>query len=340
MTGKGRFDLVVVDDPAPGPADAVVAIARCGICGSDIHAYREGWPYSPAVCGHEWVGTVVEVGADVSGDLVTEGMRVVGGQAPGCGMCRECRADLAQFCRTAISQASGAEAPTSGGFAPYLTLRANRLVPLPESLTAEDGALVEPVSVALHAVRRSRLAAGDVVCVVGCGPIGLLVIQCARLAGAGTVIAVEPHEGRRRLARRLGADVAVAPGPDLRAAIDDATDGLRADLAFDCAGIPDTLQKSVDMVRPGGSVRMVGVSGNMATVKPMRWMMKEIGVDASLGFHLHEMAVAARLVANGRIRTDGMITGTVTLDELPSTIEGLAERRLDAVKLLVDPTAG
>jgi threonine dehydrogenase-like Zn-dependent dehydrogenase len=177
-------------------------------------------------------------------------------------------------------------------------------------------------------------------CVVGCGPIGLLVVQSARLAGAGTVIAVEPDEGRRHLARSLGADIAVAPGPELRAVVDDATDGLRAAIAFDCAGIPETLQKSVDMVRSGGSVRMVGVSGKIATIKPMRWMMKEITVEASLGFTLHEMAITAELFATGRIRTDGIVTGTVTLDKLPSTIDDLANRRVDAVKILVDPTAG
>jgi len=211
---------------------------------------------------------------------------------------------------------------------------------VPDSISDDDAALIEPASVAMHAVRRSRLAVGDVACVVGCGPIGLMAIQCARLGGATSIIAVEPDAARRELARSLGADVAVAPGPDVRQAVNDYTAGLRADIAFDCAGIPQTLQQSVDMVRAGGSVCMVGVSGGVATINPMRWMMKEVSVDTSILFNLDEMSITAQLMANGRITTTGMVAGTVTLDELADTIDDLANRRSDAVKLLVNPTAG
>ena len=340
ITGKGRLELVEMSDPSPGPGQVVVAIDRCGICGSEVHAYQEGWPYSPGVCGHEWTGTVVDYGPDLDRPPAEVGQRVVGAQAPGCGSCPECRADLPRFCRVAASQYSGRNAPSSGGFAPYLTLAANRLVPVPDGVDADQAALIEPASVALHAVRRSRLTVGDVVCVVGCGPIGLMAVQCAGIAGAGTIIAVEPAEDRRALAIDLGADVAVAPGPELRAAVNEHTAGLRADIAFDCAGIPQTLQQSVDMVRQGGSVCMVGVSGQEATIQPMRWMMKEVSVDTSILFTLDEMAVAAGLVADGRLLTRELVGATITLDELATTVDDLAERRIDTVKILVDPTGG
>ncbi len=338
ITGKGQFELVEVDDPSPRSGQVVVAIERCGICGSDVHAYQEGWPYAPGICGHEWTGTVVELGPDV--DRIRTETRVVGAQAPGCGACPECRANLSQYCRVSASEYSGRKAPSSGGFAPYLTLNANRLIPVPVGVDAEQAALIEPASVALHAIRNSRLEVGDVACVVGCGPIGLMAIQCARAAGAGTVIAVEPDEARQALAVELGANLAVAPGPEMRAAVDEQTAGLRADIAFDCAGIPQTLQQSVDMVRQGGSVCMVGVSGGEATVSPMRWMMKEVSVDTSLAFTLDEMTLCADLVARGAIATDGLVGGTVTLDELPGTVDDIANRRVKAVKMLVDPTAG
>ena len=340
VTGKGQFDLVEVDDPSPGEGEVVLAISRCGICGSDVHAYQEGWPYSPGICGHEWTGTVVDVGPGVSPRLAEEGNRVVGGQAPGCNSCRECRAGLTHFCRVASSQYSGRNAPTSAGFAPFMTLAADRLVAVPDEVSDEQAAVIEPASVAMHAVRRSRLAVGDVACVVGCGPIGLMTLQAVRIGGASTVIAVEPDEGRRALALELGADVAVAPGAELREAVNEHSDGLRADIAFDCAGIPQTLQQSVDMVRQGGSVCMVGVSGGEATIQPMRWMMKEVSVDTSIMFTLDEMAICAGLIADGRLRTDELVGGTVTLDELPATIMAMAGREIDAVKLLVDPTGG
>jgi len=340
VTGKGRFELVEVADPAPGDGQVVVGVALCGICGSDVHAYQEGWPYAPGICGHEWVGTILDVGPGVSGRVPSEGERVVGGQAPGCGSCRECRADLSRFCRVAASEYSGRNAPTSGGFAPFITLSANRLTAVPDGISDEAAALIEPASVAMHAIRRSRLSVGDVACVVGCGPIGLMAVQAARLGGAGTVIAVEPDAGRRALALDLGADVAVAPGEDLRAAVDEATDGLRADIAFDCAGIPQTLQQSVDMVRQGGSVCMVGVSGGQATINPMRWMMKEVSVDTSIAFTLDEMAICTELVAGGRLITDGFVAGTISLDDLPTAVDDIANRRRDVVKLMVDPSAG
>lgn len=340
VTGKGSFELLDMADPAPTDGQIVVEIARCGVCGSDVHAYQEGWPYSPGICGHEWVGHVVDVGSGVDERLVRDGMRVVGGQAPGCGSCDYCRASLPQWCRVATSGYSGRAAPSSGGFAPYLTLAATRVVEVPDELSDDQGALIEPGSVAMHAVGRSRLTIGDVVCVVGCGLIGLMVLQCARLSGARTVIAVEPSETRRDLALALGADVAVAPGPELREAVNAHTGGLRADIAFDCAGIPQTLQQSVDMVRQGGSVCVVGVTSGEATILPMRWMMKEVSVDTSLLFRLDEMATVAAMIADGRISTVGLVADTIDLDALPQMIDDLAHRRTDALKVLVDPTAG
>jgi threonine dehydrogenase-like Zn-dependent dehydrogenase len=338
IRGKGQFELAEVAEPEAGEGQAVVDILRCGICGSDVHAYVEGWPYSPGICGHEWVGVVRATAPGVRS--VGEGDRVVGGMAPGCGACEECRAGFPEHCATARSAYAGRRAPTSGGFARSMALDANRLCRLPAGVDDVQGAIVEPASVALHGVRRSRLRVGDVACVVGCGPIGLLTIQCARIAGAGHIVAVEPDRTRRERALALGADSAFAPGAELREHLNALTSGLRADIAYDCAGVPQTLQQSVDLVRRGGSVCMLGVSGGEATVVPMRWMGKEVSVDTSFVFTLDEMGIVAGLIADGRLRAAELHDGTITLDELGQTIDALAHRRLEAVKLLVDPTGG
>lgn len=338
IRGKGTFELAEMPDPVPEAGEAVVEIHRCGICGSDVHAYVEGWNYAPGICGHEWIGTVAAVGGGVT--LVSEGDRVAAGVAPGCGTCEECRADLPEYCRVAQSFYAGKRAPKNGGFARAMSLAANRLCKLPANLGDDAGAVVEPASVALHGVRRSHLRVGDVATVVGCGPIGLLTLQCARIAGAGHVVAVEPDAGRRERALALGADAAVAPGDELRAHLEQVTGGLRADIAFDCAGVPQTLQQSVDMVRRGGSVMMIGVAGGEATMVPMRWLAKEVTVQTSMVFTLDEMAVIGDLAVSGRINLEGLVDGTITLDELGSTIDDLANRRSDAVKILVDPRAG
>ncbi|MFN0090511.1 MAG: zinc-binding dehydrogenase [Acidimicrobiales bacterium] len=339
IRGKGQFALAEVAEPAPGEGQAVVDIQRCGICGSDVHAYVEGWAYAPGICGHEWMGVVRAVAPGVT--VVGEGDRVVGsGVAPGCGACEECRADLPEYCSTARAAYAGRRAPANGGFARSMALDANRLCRIPAAVSDEQGAIVEPSSVALHGVRKSRLRMGDVACVVGCGPIGLLTIQCALIAGAGHVIAVEPDAARRERALRMGAHAAFAPGAELREHLNELTGSLRADIAFDCAGVPQTLQQSVDLVRRGGSVCMIGVSNGDATVAPMRWVGKEVSIDTSMVFTLEEMGIAAGLVADGRLRVGELHDATITLDELGATIDDLANRRLDAVKVLVDPTAG
>ena len=299
IRGKGNFELAEVPDPIPEEGQAVVEIRRCGICGSDVHAYVEGWAYAPGICGHEWVGVVSAIGPGVT--VVSEGDRVAGGVAPGCGSCVECRASMPEYCRVAQSAYAGKRAPRSGGFARAMALDANRLCLVPAAVSDDAGAVMEPASVALHGVRRSLLRVGDVAAVVGCGPIGLLAVQCARIAGAGHVVAIEPDAGRRQRALAVGADAAFAPGPELREHLDRVTNGLRADIAFDCAGVPQTLQQSVDVVRRGGSVTMIGVAGGEATVIPMRWLSKEVTVNTSMVFTLEEMAIVGGLAADGRL---------------------------------------
>ena len=338
IRGKGQFELADVAEPEIGEGQALVDVLRCGICGSDVHAYTEGWPYAPGICGHEWVGVVRAVGPGVK--LVSEGDRVAAGIAPGCGNCTECREGMTEFCRPAWSAYSGKRSPLSGGFARSMALDANRMCRLPKGVDDDAGAIVEPASVAMHGVRRSGLRVGDVAAVVGCGPIGLLTVAAARVAGAGHIVAVEPDPGRQQRALAMGADAAFAPGAELREHLNSMTNGLRADIAYDCAGVPQTLQKSVDLVRRGGSVTMIGVAGGEATVVPMRWLDKEVTVRTSMVFTLEEMAIVADLIATGRIDVKALHDSTITLDQLGQTIDDLANRRLSAVKILVDPTAG
>jgi (R,R)-butanediol dehydrogenase/meso-butanediol dehydrogenase/diacetyl reductase len=168
----------------------------------------------------------------------------------------------------------------------------------------------------------------------------LLTAQVAKAAGAGVVVAVEPDENRRNLALATGTDIAVSPGEDLHATLDELTQGLRADLAFDCAGIPQTMQQSVDMVRRGGSVCLVGVTGEEARINPIRWIGKEITLNTSMVFTLDEMKATANMIQDGRLSVAPLRDRVVDLDALGATIDDLAERRIDAVKILVDPTAG
>ena len=340
VTGRRQFELIDVAEPTPNDDGVVVEVQLCGVCGSDIHAYVDGWDYPPCLCGHEWIGKVVATGPAVTS--ITEGDLVMGGLSPGCGACTYCVAGHTHYCKTAARAYNGLVEGASphGGFAPYLGADANRLALLPPDISSVQGALVEPTAVAFHAVRQSRQTPGDTVAVVGAGPIGLLTAMCSKLAGAATVIVVEPNADRRAMALQLGADIALDSGPDTRSEVRSLTKGVGVDLAYDAAGIPATLEASIDLVRRGGSVCMVGVSSHPTEVRTNRWMTKELTITTSFVFTLAEATTVAGLIVDGRLGVEPLHQATVDLDGLPATIEALASRELDALKVLVDPTAG
>jgi (R,R)-butanediol dehydrogenase/meso-butanediol dehydrogenase/diacetyl reductase len=333
VTGQRRFELVEVPEPVAGPDLAVVSIARCGICGTDLHGFLGPGPYNPAICGHEFVGTVTAIGAGVTS--VAEGDRVVAGVAPACGSCSECAAGRPAQCIPSFLGMVGRDAlaPRHGGFAPRIAIAAARLIPVAAALSDDDAAQVEPATVALHAVRRTLPRAGEVVVVQGCGPIGLLTLQCARALGAEQLVAVEPDAHRRELARRLGADEVLSP-PE--AAERFGRQG--ADLVFECAGVPATVQQAVDLSRRGGRVNLVGLASGMATISPGAWLGKEITVVASLGYQHDEFGTTIDLMADGRVAVAPLHDRTVGLSELPVAIERLADDPSSATKVLVDPT--
>jgi (R,R)-butanediol dehydrogenase / meso-butanediol dehydrogenase / diacetyl reductase len=331
VTGQRRFELVEMPEPEAKPGTAVVEVGLCGICGTDVHGFLSDQPYNPAICGHEFSGVVAAIGAGVAN--LSEGDRVLAGIAPACGRCAPCRAGQSAWCETAFLGMVGRDAlaPPHGAFAPRIAIGAGRLVPVAAGLTDEQAAVVEPATVALHAVRRSPPHLGDVVAVQGCGPIGLLALQCAKAAGAGRVVAIEPDPARRELAITLGADVAVAPEAALDAL------GAGADLVLECAGVPATVQRAVELVRRGGTVNLVGLASGTAAIAPGVWLVKEVTVVASLGYLHHEFAECMDLIADGRVQVTPLHDRTVGLSELPAAIERLADHPSSAVKVLVDP---
>jgi (R,R)-butanediol dehydrogenase/meso-butanediol dehydrogenase/diacetyl reductase len=337
VTGKGRVELVEMPDPKPEPGKAVVEIAYCGICGTDVHAWLSGDPYNPAICGHEWVGTVAARGADVRN--VKEGDRVVAGVAPACGACPACHAGDPLHCVSALLGMIGVGplAAKHGGFARAIAVEAARLSRVPRALSDEDAALVEPATVAVHAVRRTEVRLGDFAVVLGAGPIGLLVLQCARAAGALRVIVVEPDESRGALALELGADRVLRPGvDDVAARVAEICAPLGPDVVFECAGVPATIQQSVSLVRRGGIVSLVGLASAAAQIDPGSWLVKEVRFVASLGYLHEEFDLAMALIADGRIRVAPLHTSTVGLDALGAAFAKLAVPAGE-VKILVDP---
>jgi (R,R)-butanediol dehydrogenase/meso-butanediol dehydrogenase/diacetyl reductase len=337
ITGKETVELVDFPDPVPAPTGVVVDIAFCGVCGTDVHAYQSGRPYNPAICGHEWSGSISAVGADVKS--LSEGDRVVVAVAPSCGRCVACRRGQADRCQVAFMSVLGRDplAPPHGGFAPRLAVAAERVVPADPALTDAQAAQVEPTTVAFHAVRNSALRLGDIAVVQGAGPIGLGTLQWVRAAGAGQVIVVEPNEQRRALAIELGAHVAVAPGEEADETLRERTHGLGADIVYECVGRPFAVQSAVDLARRGGAMCLIGLADSDASISPGAWLVKEISVTSSLAYVHEEFEMAMGMMADGRIRVDPLHTNTVGLTELDAALADLASGTSEQTKVLVDP---
>jgi (R,R)-butanediol dehydrogenase / meso-butanediol dehydrogenase / diacetyl reductase len=337
ITGLHQVEVIEVPVPEPAPNGAVVDIALCGICGTDIHAYQSGAPYNPAICGHEWVGTVSAVGSGVLN--VSEGDRVVVAVPPPCGSCSACRAGQTMWCSTVFMSAMGRDMknPTHGGFAPRLAVKASRLVKANAKLSDEEAAQVEPATVAFHAVRASRIRLGDVAVVQGAGPIGLTTLQWVKAAGAGEIIVIEPNVKRRALALELGATVTCGAGAEADQIIREHTKGLGADVIYECVGRAPAVQSAADLVRRGGSVCMIGLSDTPASIVPGVWLVKEIQLTAALAYTHEEFDMAMGMVADGRVRLSPIHSSTVSLDTLASTMADLASGQSIETKVLVDP---
>ena len=244
-------------EPEPREGEVLVRTSFCGICGTDLHAPRLPDLFVPnVVMGHEFAGDIVAVGPDVSGwkpgDQVT-----INPNGNICGECEECRAGRSNLCRTLLrGRVVGVQ--RDGGMAEYVSLPIVVLHRLPLGVTALQGAWVEPLAVAMRAVRVAEFRVGGTALVLGAGPIGLLTLQVLRSAGAGYVAVVEPSPLRREQAERLGADVIVDPRGESPAGLFE-SDLTPPEYVFECAGIPGGIAMCAAVVRPGGCITVVGV---------------------------------------------------------------------------------
>lgn len=347
VTGARTVSLVEMPQPRPEPGKAVVDISYCGICGTDLHAFLSGEPYNPAICGHEWVGNLSAIDtSDRAASSLKEGDRVAIGVAAACGQCGSCLRGDASHCELAFAGAIGMHplAAPHGGFASAIAFDLARLYGVAPGLSDEQAAILEPVTVAVHAVRRTPMRLGDSAVVIGAGPIGLLVLQAARAAGAGSVCVIEPSESRARLATSLGADHVIDPTAHAdSAALNAALAPLLgnpggADVVFECAGIPQTIQTAVDLCRRGGTVSLVGVPSLPAQIDAASWLVKEIHLATSIAYLHEEFDLAQSLVVDGRINAAALHTSTVALEDMQDAFVRLSENPTE-VKILVNPRA-
>lgn len=336
ITGKGQVELKEFDEPTPSADGVVVDIAFCGVCGTDIHAFQNGHDYNPATCGHEWSGTVSAAGADVKN--VAEGDRVVVAVPPACGDCQPCRSGNSETCLTTFMVAIGRDpqAPNHGGFAPRLAVGAGRVVKTDPRLTDEQAAQVEPVTVAFHAVRKSGLRLGDFTVVQGAGPIGLATMQWVRAGGAGEIVVVEPNDARRKLAEELGATLTATPD-EIEEIVKERTNGVGADVVYECVGKPQTINTAVGLAKRRGTMCLIGLADSDATISPNLWLRKEINLNASLAYTHEEFQMAMGMIADGRVAVEPMHSITTSLEGLSDALADLGSGQSQQTKVLVNP---
>jgi 2-desacetyl-2-hydroxyethyl bacteriochlorophyllide A dehydrogenase len=326
FAGPGRLAVEGRSTPQPGPTDVLIEVHACGVCGTDVHILDGQYPATPAIAlGHEYAGRVVELGAEVTG-LAVDDRVAVDPNIP-CGGCPPCRRGDGHLCEAL--HALGVT--RDGGFAELCRVPARQAYRLPDDLGFEAGALAEPLSCCLHGLDLAGIRPGDRIAILGAGPIGLLMTQLARGAGAATVLVTDPVPERRRLAEALGADQALDPDDAGQAA---APRG--ADVVLECVGAPATAGQALDLARRGGTVVWFGVSppGAVVPVEPYTVYRKELTVrGAFVNPCTFERAIA--LLAQRRVRTEPLISHRFGLSAVSQAIA--AVRRREGIKTLVLP---
>jgi threonine dehydrogenase-like Zn-dependent dehydrogenase len=321
--------------PRPGPDEVVVRVHSCGICGSDIHQLRDGWGLPPGViAGHEWSGSIVAVGDDVASWSVGE--VVVGGPGPRCGTCRRCLEGKPSQCENRHSMTTG---HSDGAFAEFILARASGVIRLPDGLDPRHAALAEPLSVAIHGITRSGVAPGDSVIVFGAGPIGALSIAALKAMGIDDVTAVEPNEGRRRLAAALGAKEIIAPD-DLEVFPSwepERQSERAAHVVLECSGHRSAIEAAFCQVRRGGILVMVGAGIDHPTFDINRMILNELTVTGSFVYDLGGFERSLEMLASEGFPAEQLIEpGTIGLGSIVDALEGLAVGKI-AGKVMVAP---
>jgi (R,R)-butanediol dehydrogenase/meso-butanediol dehydrogenase/diacetyl reductase len=316
-----------IADPKPAPDELVIKVGRCGICGSDLHMTTEPlFGIQPgAVLGHEFSGEVVELGARAKG--FKTGDRVAVAPLRGCGHCPSCLAGEPAWCAQMMLQ--------GGGYAEYATATDRQCLRLPESTSLADGALVEPLAVALHGMALSCLEPGARVLVLGAGPIGLGVAFWARRRGAAKVVVGDLVTAQAELAHIMGAtgfvEVDARAVENVRAAL-----GGQPDIVFECVGKPGILAQALEHVRPRGTIVMLGLCTTPDSFVPFAAVQKEARFVASAFFNMREFQAALDVLDGGHAPPRAMVTETVALDAMPAAFEGL-RKRTHQCKVMVAP---
>jgi L-iditol 2-dehydrogenase len=331
-----QLELADFPQPEPGPGEVLIRVAACGICGSDVHGYdgTSGRRIPPIVMGHEAAGIVAATGAGVSSFKV--GDRVTFDSTVYCGECAFCKRGEVNLCdRREVIGVSCGDYRRHGAFAEYIAVPERILYHLPEAMSFPEAAMLEAISVALHAVHVTGDVKGQIALVIGAGMIGLLTMQAARAAGAARVMIADIDTTRLNLARSLDVDEALnLSGAELTQEILKQTGGVGADVVLEAVGRNETIATAIDCVRKGGTVTLIGNITPKVELPLQKVVSRQIrlqGSAASAG----EYPEAIELVASGQIKVTPLITAVAPLEDGPQWFKRLYAHEPNLMKIVL-----
>ncbi|GAB4452098.1 MAG: alcohol dehydrogenase catalytic domain-containing protein [Anaerolineae bacterium] len=328
-----RIVLEEASEPTPGPGEVRLRIETCGVCGSDIHAYYGEHPFIdlPVQPGHEFVGEIDALGPGVAGWSV--GQRVTAEPSLVCGECAQCRAGRYNICERL--RVIGCQ--SDGALAEYLVVPAAKLVEIPDGMTNEQGAMIEPLAVGVHAMRLAALTPATRLLILGAGAIGLTALMAARAQGVTDITITDTVPAKLDLARELGAKHAVNVGVTDLADFCRATfDAERAfDVAAECVGVEATVRDAINTLKKGGALVIVGVFGHEVKVNLGLVQDRELRLIGSLMYTMDDFLTARDLIASGRAPVTKLITGRYPLGQIGAAMQFIDQQRAHNIKTMI-----
>ena len=331
---KNRLRCEEVARPDPKAGEVLIKVSRCGICGTNSHIFRGNFPAPnlPLIIGHEFAGTVAAVGAGVKnvkpGDKATADINIA------CGTCWFCRHHQKLFCAE-VRQLGVHDA---GGMADYVVAPAANVYKLPQTMSFEHAAFIEPLACAIHGQLRIGVGVGETVLIIGAGPMGLAHAALSRLRGAARIIMSEPSETRRARAHEIGSDIEIDPLSDKASEqLREATDGRGADVVIEAVGRPATYKQSIELVRRGGRILAYGAAPPDATIdlKPFEIYAKELTIVGSYAGTYETWPMAIDLIASGRVNPSKIVDSVRPLSDVARSIESM-ETDKSFIKIQID----
>lgn len=338
LTEYKQFEFTDVDQPEIGAHDVLVRVHSCGICGSDVHGYdgSSGRRIPPIIMGHEAAGVIAQVGSAVT--RYSEGQRVTFDSMISCGRCSYCRRGEPNLCddRMVLGVSCG-DYRRHGAFAEYVSVPEHILYPIPDSLPFDLAAMVEPVSVAVHAANLTPVTLGDSCLVVGAGMIGLLTMQAIRARGCARVAIADLDDNRLALAKTLGADLTINPKTaDVPETVREWTGGQGADVVLEAVGATPTVKASIESTRKGGTVTLIGNVTPTVDFGLQSVVTREIRVQGSCA-SANDYPACLELMAAGVIRVEPMISRTADLSQGPEMFDRLYNHDPELTKVILNP---